>query len=121
MRRVFALIAAMLFALAIAGPVAAAPTPRPDFPTVYEVTCADGTVVPDQYAKNGDLPGWDILWAPGDKPWLLMGYTIDIPGVGSFTKPLPAGLVGDGKLVGPCEVTTAGETWVIGNAYFLHR
>lgn len=121
MRRVIAPIAAALLALTIAGPVAADPTvQQKQHPLVWVVTCTDATVIPDQYAHGA--PGWGIDWAPGDTPWLLMGYTATnkVDG-GVFVTPLPAGLVGNGKLVGPCVLTAVGSEWLITDGYFLRR
>lgn len=121
MRRAIALIAAALLVLAIAGPVAADPIGKSNWPHVYVITCTDGTVVPDQFAHG--VPGWDIDWAPGDTPWLLMGYKLTLnDGSGEYVSPLrAAGLVGNGKLVGPCTITADGAAWVITDAWFLKR
>ena len=120
MRRVIALIAAALLALTMAGPVAADPIDKSQFPNVYVVTdCGDETEVPTQNAHG--IPGWGIEWAPGDTPWLLMGYTITGDGW-SDIKPLPPGLVGNAKLYGPCTINTVPiGTWEITDAYFLQR
>lgn len=125
MRRVIAPIAAALLALTIAGPVAADPiVQQKQHPLEWVVTCTDPdtTAVPNQYAHG--VPGWGIAWAPGDTPWLLMGYTatniFDSSVV--FVSPLhAAGLVGNGKLVGPCELTAEGSDWLITDGYFLRR
>jgi hypothetical protein len=115
-RRVIALIAAALLVLTIAGPVAADPIDKSQFPTVYEITCGPGTVVPDQYAHG--VPGWDVAWKPGDNntPWLLLGFTMTWDG-GSYVRPLPPGLADNGKLIGPCEIAADGIT----DAWFLQR
>ena len=109
MRRVIAPVAAALLALTIAGPVAADPIDKPQFPTVYVITCEDPTlVVPDQYATT--RPGWDVAWAPGNNntPWILMYAP-------------PPGLVAQGRLIGPCDVAVKGGQTVMTDAYFFHK
>lgn len=120
MRRVIALIAAALLALTMAGPVAADPIGKSQFPNVYVITdCEDETEVPTLNAHG--IPGWGIDWAPGDTPWLLMGYTYTA-GDFTFVRPLPPGLVGNEKLYGPCTINTIPEgSWEITEAYFLQR
>ena len=119
MRRVIALMAAVLLVLAIAGPVAADPTVRQlRLTDVYHTTCPGGIVF-DQFAYG--VPGWDASWAPGDTPWLEMSYTLTLADGRVFTKVSPRGLVGNGKIVGPC--TIDGYGWDAGysitNAYLL--
>jgi len=119
-RRVIALIAAALLALTIAGPVAADPIDKSQFPNVYEIDCTEigGSVT---YQNAHGVPGWDTSWAPGDTPWLLLGYTYNYVG-GAIVVPAPRGLDRDGKLYGPCtidKVYPAGATWNITDAYFL--
>jgi len=124
-RRVIAPIAAALLALTIAGPVAADPSKSPTVNSpnthLYVVDCV-GEELTYQYAYG--VPGWDASWAPGDTPWLEMSYTVTTVD-GSFTKVSPRGLVGNGKIVGPCTIEAFG--WVAGysitNAYLLipHR
>jgi hypothetical protein len=119
-RRVIALIAAALLVLTIAGPVAADPVNKSQFPHVYVTTCQNGEIVPDQMAHA--VPGWDVNWQPGDTPWLLMGYTVHFADGGSYVKPTPPGLVGNGKLFGPCTLTwnDPGGGY-ISDAYFMQR
>ena len=122
MRRVIAPIAAALLALSIAGPVAADPTVQQKlWPHEYVVTCSDvaATEVPNQVAHG--VPGWGLDWAPGDTPWLLLGFTMTWDG-GSYVKPTPPGLVDNGKLIGACTITWD-NPWgtTIKDAYFLQR
>ena len=118
MRRVIAPIAAALLVLAVAGPVAADPIGKSQFPNEYKIVC-DGVVT---YQNAHGIPGWDLTWAPRDTPWLLMGYTMTLATGESFTSSLPPGLDPERKdLVGPCEITTPTRTWVITEAYFLHK
>ena len=119
MKRVIAPIAAVLLVLAMAGPVAADPIDKSQFPHVYETWCADGTVIPNQNAHG--VPGWNNPWLPGDTPWLLMGYTVTWDG-GSYVRPLPPGLAGNGKLFGPCMSRLAGTSiWEITDGWWLQR
>jgi hypothetical protein len=117
---VIALIAAALLALTMAGPVAADPIGKSQFPNLYEIDCkAAGGGVTFQNAHG--VPGWDTSWAPGDTPWLLLGYTITGDGW-SDVRPLPPGLDRRGKLYGPCTINTIPEgSWEITEAYFLQR
>jgi len=125
-RRVIAPVAAALLVLTIAGPVAADPTvQQSQFPHVYVTTCAGGEEVPDQFAHN--VPGWGINWQPGDTPWLLMGYKVrlaDGSDDGSvlfvWQNGMP-GLVGNGRLFGPCELRWGDPNYWISDAWFLHR
>lgn len=120
MRRVIAPIAAALLALTFAGPVAADPTAQQSrWTDVYQITCGDGTEIPDLFAHG--VPGWDVEWAPGGTPWLLMGYNVTIDDV-VYVVPLKgAGLDRNEKLVGPCTITTDGLAGAITDAYFLKR
>lgn len=116
MRRAIALIAAGVLVLAIALPVSAVPIKNS---APFDIACADGT----EWSVNAvGVPGWDQDWAPGDVPWLLMGYTVNFDG-GSFTKDPPPGLAGNGKLYGPCTITGDGwdPGWSITGAQFLVR
>jgi hypothetical protein len=116
-RRVIAPIAAALLALTIAGPVAADPINKSQFPHVYTIRCTDGTLIPDQNAHG--VPGWGLDWEPGDTPWLLMGYTVVFPDGSTVVVPPPSGL--QGRLSGPCTIALVGQEPFITDAYFLHR
>jgi len=122
-RRVIAPIAAALLVLTIAGPVAADPTGTAQqshwTDAVYQIECDDGTVIPDQFAHG--VPGWDLDWAPGGTPWILLGYTLNRSSGTTYVKPLPPGLDRTVKLSGPCTITADGWTGSITNAWFLKR
>jgi hypothetical protein len=121
---VIAPIAAALLALTFAGPVAADPIGKAQFPHVYVTTCddPDAPAVPEQMAHA--VPGWGLDWQPGDTPWLLKGYTVrladgSIAGVAQAGMP---GLVGNGKLFGPCTITWGDPDGIyIADAYFMQR
>ena len=124
MRRVIALMAAVLLVLAIAGPVAADPVPKTWFAHLYVTTCYDNppTQVPDQNAHG--VVGWANPWSPGDTTWLLMAYTFeDVNDKPLFDAPLKAvGLEKNGKLIGPCEITWGDPDGIhISGAWFLRR
>jgi hypothetical protein len=116
--------AAVLLVLAMAGPVAANPVDKDQFPNLYVTECADGTVVPVQSPAHA-IPGWDVNWEPGGTPWNLMGYTYNInladlddpfSGEAVYTHPLGPGL--EGKVYGPCTILWGTDTSIT-NAYFL--
>ena len=113
-------MAAALLVLTFAGPVAADPTVRQlRLTDVYHTTCPGGIVF-DQFAYG--VPGWDVDWAPGDTPWLLMGYNVTIDDVVVRVVPVKgAGLVRIDKLVGPCTLTVDGFDGALTDAYFLKR
>jgi hypothetical protein len=123
-RRVIALMAAVLLVLTIAGPVAADPIPKAWFPHLYVTTCYDNppTQVPTQNAHG--VVGWANPWEPGDTPWLLMAYTfVDAHDAPLFDVPLEAvGLDKNGKLIGPCDITWGDPDGIhISDAWFLRR
>ena len=114
MKRVIAPIAAVLLVLAIAGPVAADPgNPQSQ---LYVVTCSGASTTLNVSSR---VPAWDVNWAPGDTPWLLMSYTVTVDGEAVFTEFAPRGLEGNRKLIGPCTIDGAGFS--LTNAYFLRR
>lgn len=119
MRRAVVFIAAGLLILAIGGPVAAEPSRNPTL-MPYEITCDPG---PDWFVDARGLPGWSQDWGPGDRPALLMGYTVNWggPEPGSATRSAPPGLVTSGQLFGPCEISGDGwdPGWWITDAWFL--
>ncbi len=118
MRPVIAPIAAALLALAVAGPVAADPIVNNPQSHLYKIVCGEVTTYQNSYG----VPGWDDPWAPGDRPWLLMSYTLTFEdGGGVFTDVAPRGL--DGKLYGPCTIDGADglAPYSISNAYFLRK
>ena len=124
MRRVIAPVAAALLALTIAGPVAADPSKSPTVNSpnthLYIIDCPKQGLTSYQYAYG--VPGWDASWAPGDTPWLEIGYTLFFDdGSPGFTKVTPRGLDGNGKIVGPCTINGWGwdAPYWIENAYLL--
>jgi hypothetical protein len=116
MRQVMVPLAAALLALTIAGPAAAEPVVNNPYSHLWDIDCS-GAVT----HQNGfGVPGWNVPWAPGDTPWLVMSETVDFhDGRPSITDVAPRGL--EGRLFGPCTAEGADglAPYSIRDAYFL--